>query len=94
ISAVGYKSKLGVTRIPELLSRVEEALGGLEMTPQQRELAGADHNCFDALIASLVARAAGLGLTQGPDSEEERDRAAREGWIHMPTNPLAHLLRS
>ena len=92
VSSVGYKSRVGMARIPELLSRVEEALGGIEMTPQERELAGVDHNCFDALIASLVARAAALGLTQGPESERERDRAVREGWIHVPTNPLSDLL--
>jgi predicted nuclease with RNAse H fold len=91
LSAVGYKSRVGVARIPELLSRVEDALGGIEMSPQERELAGADHNCFDAMIASLVARAAALGLTQGPESEEDADRAVREGWIHVPTNPLADL---
>lgn len=94
LSAVGYKSRVGVARIPELLSRLEEALGGIQMTPQQREAAGSDHNCFDALVASLVARAAALGLTQPPESDEERDRAAREGWIHVPTNPLPHLLES
>ncbi len=94
IAATGYKSRVGVTRIPELLSRVEEGLGGIEMTPQERELAGADHNCFDALIASLIARAAAMGLTQGPESEEDADRAVREGWIHVPTNPLPHLLQS
>jgi predicted nuclease with RNAse H fold len=94
IAATGYKSRVGVTRIPELLSRVEEGLGGIEMTAQERELAGADHNCFDALIASLVARAAALGLTQGPESEDDADRAVREGWIHVPTNPLSQLLHS
>jgi hypothetical protein len=94
LSAIGYKSRVGVARIPELLARVEEGLGGIEMTPQLRELAGADHNCFDALIASLVARAAAMGLTEPPESEEERERAAREGWIHVPTNPLPHLLSS
>jgi predicted nuclease with RNAse H fold len=94
LSALGYKSKVGVARLPDLLNSVEEALGGIQMTPTERELAGADHNCFDALIASLVARAAALGLTQAPDSDEERDRATREGWIHVPTNPLPHLLDS
>jgi hypothetical protein len=73
---------------------VDEGVGGIQMTPQQRELAGADHNCFDALVASLVARAAAMGLTEPPESEEERERAAREGWIHVPTNPLPHLLSS
>jgi predicted nuclease with RNAse H fold len=94
LSAVGYKSRVGVARIPELLSRVEDGLGGIQMTPQERELAGADHNCFDALIASLVARAAALGLTQGPENADDANRAVREGWIHVPTNPLAHLTES
>lgn len=94
LSAVGYKSRVGVARIPELLNQLEEGLGGIRMTPQQREAAGADHNQFDALVASLVARAAALGLTQPPESEEERERAAREGWIHVPTNPLPDLLES
>jgi len=92
LSAVGYKSRVGVTRLPALLSQLEEGLGGFEMTIQQREAAEADHNCFDALVCSLVARAAALGLTQPPEPGEEADRAAREGWIHLPTNPLPHLL--
>jgi predicted nuclease with RNAse H fold len=94
ISSVGYKSRVGVARIPELLSRVEDGLGGIQMTPQERELAGVDHNCFDALIGSLVARAAALGLTQRPESDEDADRAVREGWIHVPTNPLADLIET
>ena len=94
LSATGYKSRVGAARLPELLSRLEEQLGGLEMTPQERDAAGSDHNCFDALVASLVARAAALGLTQPPESAEERDRAGREGWIHVPTNPLHHLVGS
>jgi predicted nuclease with RNAse H fold len=94
LSGMGYKSRVGVARIPELLSGLEEALGGIRMTPEQRQAAGSDHNCFDALVASLVARAAALGLTQPPESDEERDRAVREGWIHIPTNPLSDLLDS
>jgi predicted nuclease with RNAse H fold len=92
LSAVGYKSRVGVARLPELLSQLEEGLGGLELSAQQREAAGSDHNCFDALVASLVARAAALGLTQPPESHDEVERAVREGWIHVPTNPLSHLL--
>jgi len=94
MSAVGYKSRVGVARLPELLSTLEEGLGGIEMTQQQRESAESDHNCFDALVASLVARAAALGLTQPPEPGEEADRADREGWIHVPMNPLPHLLGS
>jgi predicted nuclease with RNAse H fold len=94
LSAVGYKSRVGVARLPELLSRLEEGVGGIELSVQERELAGTDHNYFDALVCSLVARAAALGLTQPPAPGEESDRATREGWIHVPTNPLPHLIES
>src|SRR4051812_32809148 len=94
LSARGYKSRVGAARLPELLSQLEESLGGLEIGPLQRELAESDHNCFDALVCSLVARAAALGLTQSPEPGQEANRASREGWIHVPTNPLAHLVES
>lgn len=41
-------------------------------------------DALDALIASLVARAAGLGLTTPPPAGAERGRIEREGWIHLP----------
>jgi predicted nuclease with RNAse H fold len=91
LSATGYKSRVGAARLPELLSRLEDALGDLEMTIQQREAAGSDHNCFDALVCALVGRAAALGLTQPPAPGDQADRATREGWIHLPTNPLSDL---
>lgn len=94
LSATGYKSRVGAARLPELLARLEEGVGGIEMSAQQREAAGRDHNCFDALVCSLVARAAALGLSQPPQPGEEADRATREGWIHLPTNPLDHLVES
>ena len=94
LSPTGYKSRVGASRLPELLSRLEDGLGGLEMTLQQRELAGSDHNCLDALVCSLVARAAALGLTEPPEPGTEADRATREGWIHLPTNPLPDLLET
>ena len=94
LSPTGYKSRVGAARLPALLAQLEEGLGGIEMGVQQRESAGSDHNCFDALVCALVARAAGLGLTQPPGPGEEADRATREGWIHLPTNPLSHLLEA
>jgi predicted nuclease with RNAse H fold len=94
LSPTGYKSRVGAARLPQLLSQLEEGLGSLELTIGQRELASSDHNCFDALVCSLVARAAALGLTQPPESGDEGDRATREGWIHLPTNPLPHLLET
>ena len=92
LSATGYKSRVGASRLPQLLNSVEEQLGGIEMTAAEREAASSDHNCFDALVSSLVARAAVLGLTEPPEPGEQADRAVREGWIHVPTNPLSDLL--
>jgi hypothetical protein len=94
LSPIGYKSRVGAARLPELLSQLTEGLGQIELTVQQRELATSDHNCFDALVCSLVARAATLGLTEPPEPGEEADRATREGWIHLPTNPLPDLLET
>jgi predicted nuclease with RNAse H fold len=94
LSSTGYKSRVGAARLPQLLSQLEQGLGSLEMTISQRELAGTDHNSFDALVCALVARAAALGLTQPPEPGDEADRATREGWIHVPTNPLPHLLET
>ena len=94
LSPIGYKSRVGAARLPELLSQLTEGLGQIELTVQQRELATSDHNCFDALVCSLVARAAALGLTEPPEPGAEADRATREGWIHVPTNPLPHLLET
>jgi hypothetical protein len=39
---------------------------------------------LDAFVASLVARAAQLGLTVTPRSDAECGLAAGEGWIHVP----------
>jgi predicted nuclease with RNAse H fold len=94
LSAIGYKSRVGAARLPELLSQLEDGLGGLELRVQHREMAESDHNCFDAVVCSLVARAAALGLTQPPQPGADADRATREGWIHLPTNPLPHLLET
>lgn len=49
------------------------------------------HDAFDALVAALVARAALLGLTDGPPAEA-RARAEREGWIHLPLRGSLELL--
>jgi hypothetical protein len=33
-------------------------------------------------------------LIHPPEPGEQADRAAREGWIHVPANPLPHLLET
>jgi len=50
-----------------------------------------DH-ALDAVVCALIARAVALHVTDpaGPD----RQVAAVEGWIHVPTAPLEALVRS
>jgi hypothetical protein len=48
------------------------------------------HDALDAVIAALTARAAALSLTLRPDPELQAP-ASREGWIALPTAPLAAL---
>ena len=55
----------------------------LVLAAAQRALCEVSEDCFDALIASLVARAAALGLCEGVPAAD-RERAAREGWIALP----------
>ena len=80
-----------VMAMHELLREVERRLGRLDLDVRQRALAESDHNSFDALVSSLIARSSALGLTAGPPAELA-DRAVREGWIHIPTNPLSDLM--
>lgn len=49
-----------------------------------------DHT-LDAVVCGLVALATLAGLTLAPAPGRERDRAGREGWIHVPSGPLAEL---
>lgn len=92
LNVTGYKARAGSSRLPFLLGELERGLGGLQFADEaHRALAEAEHDAFDALVSALIARAAALGLTTPPEPGEEAERAAREGWIHLPTNPLEAL---
>jgi len=64
----------------------------LRMPVEVREGAVASDHTLDALICALVALATRAKLTH-PAPEEARDAALREGWIHVPKEPLAPLGR-
>jgi hypothetical protein len=49
-----------------------------------------NHDLFDALIASLVARAVMRGGTVLPAKQDE-EVAQVEGWIHLPSMSLSSL---
>lgn len=55
----------------------------LHLEEPVRRACEASDDALDALIAALVARAAGRGLCE-PIPEEVRERARREGWIALP----------
>ena len=77
----------GVRSLPTLLS----AAPWLRLDEGAMEVYGRDEHAFDALVASLAARATALGLTDPPPSSL-RERARVEGWIHLPRPDTLHRL--
>ena len=81
-----------------LLGSLREQAPWLDLAGHEHSLAGSD-DLFDAVVASLTARAVvasltaravAVGRTQTPD--EAHGAAARmEGWMHLPTGALAEL---
>jgi len=90
--------RLGAGRFVEVYPRVARLRFGIEASsaallasapwlriPADAALAiDSSRHCLDAVIASLAARAAAVGLCE-PVPAEERVLAAREGWIAVPT---------
>ncbi|WP_327344347.1 DUF429 domain-containing protein [Streptomyces europaeiscabiei] len=73
--------RLDGTRSTEALLK---AAPWLRFEPGAQQIYEKNEHAFDALIAALVARATALGLTSGPQGEQEDRVAAVEGWIHLP----------
>ena len=88
LPARGYKGRGGAEtqRLGELLAALGRAAPWLDLAGHEDRLAGSD-DLFDALIASLTARAVALGGTARPDPGHAR-AARTEGWIHLPTGGL------
>jgi hypothetical protein len=76
-----------------LVDRFCAACPRLAITSEALQLLSTNDDCFDALISSLVARAAVISRTIAPRTAEEVDRASNEGWIEVPDpGSLAELL--
>lgn len=86
-TAESYKSSRAAREA--LLERLAPAAGWLQLSDPQRELLAISDHCTDALICSLVARAAAVGLTYLPPDDLDVVSVAREGWI---AHPLEHSL--
>lgn len=91
--ARGYKGRgsAEVQQLAGILAALQRAAPWLDLAGHEAELAGSD-DMFDAVIASLTARAVALGDTLSPDPGHAR-AARSEGWIHLPTGGLDALNR-
>ncbi|MHC6591419.1 DUF429 domain-containing protein [Arthrobacter sp. C152] len=87
----GYKGR-GVSeagRLGLLLGALEEQAPWLDLAGNRDRLAGSD-DLFDAVVASLTARAVARRRTLLPD-EAHAGAARSEGWIHLPGCTLDEL---
>jgi Protein of unknown function (DUF429) len=88
----GYKRPKGAAVRSMALDRLLAMLPWLVVDQAALERCRGDDDAFDALVCALVARAAGLGLTTRPEPGDQAERAASEGWVHLPTGELPRLL--
>jgi predicted nuclease with RNAse H fold len=83
-TSTGYKRREGQPGLQALLTRFEDRTRGwLELGAAGRRLCRDSDDALDAVVAALVARAAALGLCEGPPPALAAV-ASREGWIHLP----------
>jgi hypothetical protein len=68
-----------------LVAALADRVAWLDLSAASEACCESD-DALDSLVASLVARAAGLGLTITPSrSDKTREQQiSREGWIHLP----------
>ncbi|MGO4804549.1 DUF429 domain-containing protein [Arthrobacter sp. 2MCAF15] len=91
IHARGYKGR-GAPEAERLSSAVADLTlkaPWLDLSEYRGDLAASD-DMFDAVIASLTARAVALGRTLRPDAGHAA-AALSEGWIHLPSGQLSDL---
>ena len=78
-----YKGQNGQAVREDLVAQLVARAPWLGLDAGHLDLLKTSDDALDALVASLNARAASLGLTLRPDDDERRE-AAREGWIAIP----------
>ena len=84
----GYRAQEEVRE--ELLRSIQNETPWLNLD-SYRDLMISSTDAFDAVIASLATRAAAIGKYAEPP-RENLERAKIEGWIALPTCPIAELL--
>jgi len=92
-NAVRYKRKKGhAARCVLLAELVARTTGWLDFGKDVEAACQASDDVLDAVVASLVARAAARELCEAIPLDA-RDRARREGWIALPIEgSLPHLV--
>ncbi|KQR75383.1 hypothetical protein ASF98_06030 [Arthrobacter sp. Leaf337] len=94
IHARGYKGRgtAEAERLGLILDSLTSAAPWLDLAGYRDALEASD-DMFDAVIASLTARAVSLRQTLMPPGTHAA-AALSEGWIHVPSGPLADLRRT
>ena len=85
----GYKGPANAAVRDDLVDRLLDAAPWLRLGPYEPDCRRSDH-ALDAVVAALSARAAALGRATRPDPTQAA-AAGTEGWIALPTGPLAAL---
>ena len=84
LKSTGYKGPKKGSVLNALWSSLKKQAPWLQTySPRALQLLTTRDDAFDALVTALIARAAAIGLTAMP-TEEERQLASSEGWIHVP----------
>ncbi|MFI7209431.1 DUF429 domain-containing protein [Micromonospora aurantiaca (nom. illeg.)] len=86
----GFKGRRQQAQHADLVTALHDAAPWLELGSFEA-LTRRSHDAFDAVVASLAARAAAIGKATRPD-DEQRIAARSEGWIALPTSPLSGLV--
>lgn len=76
----------------DLVDALLRAVPWLTVAGDDRDLLVRSDDALDAVVCALVARASLLGAVSRP-APAEIEIAAVEGWIAVPTGPLADLMR-
>jgi predicted nuclease with RNAse H fold len=89
--ARGYKGRGApeTARLGVILEHLSAAAPWLDLAGQEDRLAASD-DLFDAVVASLSARAVAVGQSLSPPASHA-EAALTEGWIHVPSGGLASL---
>ncbi|WP_214406989.1 DUF429 domain-containing protein [Pseudonocardia lacus] len=80
----GLKKPEDWQHLPERLDMLVERFTELAAGRGRWERRVARDHEFDALVCALTAREVREGRTEGPEPGEAAERAAVEGWIHIP----------